>query len=148
MKRLEYDADLTAAKARQRILVEGIERGAVDHHLSAVWTFQSRHHHQKGGFPRARRTDQGDRVTRCHGEADVLENVHARRGRAEREIDVRDGNGIRLDAGQWRGFDETVHGSVLWYFRWCGREADGDVRANACVGARDDGGGTGVCRAL
>src|ERR1700693_2899777 len=33
MKRLEYDADLTAAKARQRILVEGIQRGAGDHHL-------------------------------------------------------------------------------------------------------------------
>ena len=52
VKRLEHDTDLTAAKARQRVLVEGIERGAVDHHLSAVGTLQSRHHHQQGGFPR------------------------------------------------------------------------------------------------
>ena len=53
MKRLEHDADLAAAKARQRVLVEGIERGAVDHHFSAVGTLQSRHDHQQGGFPRA-----------------------------------------------------------------------------------------------
>ena len=53
MERLEHDADLAAAKARQRVLVEGIERGAVDHHLSAVRTLQSRHHHQQRGFSRA-----------------------------------------------------------------------------------------------
>ena len=53
MKRLEHDADLTAAKARQRVLVEGIERGAIYYHLSAVGTLQSRHHHQKRGLPRA-----------------------------------------------------------------------------------------------
>ena len=46
VERLEDDADLAAAEARQRVLVEGIERRAVDHHLSAVRTFQSRHHHQ------------------------------------------------------------------------------------------------------
>ncbi len=53
MKRLEHDADLAAAKARQRVLVEGIERRAVDHHLSAVRTLQPRHHHQQGRFARA-----------------------------------------------------------------------------------------------
>jgi hypothetical protein len=53
VKRLEHDADLTAAKARQRVLVEGIERGAVDYHFSAVGPLQSRHDHQQGGFPRA-----------------------------------------------------------------------------------------------
>ena len=52
VKRLEHDADLAAAKARQRVLVEGIESGAVDHHLSAIGTLQSRHHHQKRGFSR------------------------------------------------------------------------------------------------
>ena len=52
VKRLEHDADLAAAKARQRVLIEGIESGAVDHHLSAIGTLQSRHHHQKRGFSR------------------------------------------------------------------------------------------------
>ena len=53
MKRLEHDADLAAAEAGQRVLVEGIERRAVDHHLSAVRTLQPRHHHQQGRFARA-----------------------------------------------------------------------------------------------
>ena len=63
MKRLEDDADLAAAEARQRVLVEGIERRAVDHHLSAIRTLQPRHHHQQRGFARARRADQADRLT-------------------------------------------------------------------------------------
>ena len=53
VKRLEHDADLAAAEAGQRVLVEGIERRAVDHHLSAIGAFQPRHHHQQGGFARA-----------------------------------------------------------------------------------------------
>ena len=53
MKRLEHDADLPAAETRQSVLVEGIERSAVDHHLSAVRTLQPRHHHQQGRFARA-----------------------------------------------------------------------------------------------
>ena len=100
MKRLEYDADLAAAKARQRVLVEGIERGAVDHHLSAIRTLQPRHYHQQCGFPRARRADQADRFTRRHAQADIFEDMYARRARAQREIDVRNGNGVRLEAGQ------------------------------------------------
>jgi len=50
MKRLENDADLTAPKTRQCVLIEGIERGSVDHHLSAVGTLQSRHHHEERRF--------------------------------------------------------------------------------------------------
>jgi hypothetical protein len=53
MERLEYDADLAAAEAGEGVLVEGIERRAVDYHLSAVRTFQPRHHHQQGRLPRA-----------------------------------------------------------------------------------------------
>ena len=53
MEGLEDDADLAAAEAGQRVLVEGIERRAVDHHLSAIRTLQPRHHHQQRGFARA-----------------------------------------------------------------------------------------------
>src|SRR5207245_9063752 len=66
--------------------------------------------------------------------------MNARRARAEREIDVRDGNGVRREAGKLRGFDETVHGSVIWHFRSSGREAGADVRAHTRVDGRlDDG---------
>jgi hypothetical protein len=88
MERLEYDADLAAAKARQRVFVESIERGAIDHHLSAVGTLQSRHHHQKGGFSRPRRTDQADRFAGGDAQADIFQDVHPRGAAAEREIDV------------------------------------------------------------
>src|SRR6476619_3327933 len=117
MKRLEHDADLTAAKARQRVLVEGIERGAIDYHLSAVGTLQSGHHHQKRGFPRAGWSDQANRLTRRHATTDIFANVNERGAGAEREIDVGDENGVRLEAGQRGGFDETVHGSVIWHLR-------------------------------
>ena len=53
VERLEDDADLPAAETREIVLVEGIERGAIDHHLSAVRTLQTRHHHQQGRLPRA-----------------------------------------------------------------------------------------------
>ena len=53
MEGLEDDADLAAAEAGQRVLVEGIERRAADHHLSAIRTLQPRHHHQQRGFARA-----------------------------------------------------------------------------------------------
>ena len=100
VKRLEHDADLAAAKACQRVLVEGIERGTADHHFSAVRTLQSRHHHQQGGFSRTGGADQADRFTWSDPQADILEDVDARRARAEREIDVRDGDGVRHEAGQ------------------------------------------------
>jgi len=98
MKRLEDDADLAAAKARQRVLVEGIERRAVDHHLSAVRTFQPGHHHQQRGFSGARRPDQAERLARGHAQADILQNVDACSARAEGEVDVGDGNGVRRKA--------------------------------------------------
>ena len=144
MERLEHDPDLAAAKARQRVLVEGIERGAVDHHLSAIRTLQPRHYHQQCGFPRARRADQADRFTRRHAQADIFEDMYARRARAQREIDVRNGNGVRLEAGQRRGFDETVHGSVIWHFGHCGRGAGVDVRAHTRVGSRPGNGGNSI----
>src|SRR5439155_17780576 len=59
--------------------------------------------------------------------------MNARRARAEREIDVLDGNGVRLEAGELRGFDEAVHGSVIWHFRGCGRGPTWAVRAHTRV---------------
>ncbi len=100
MERLEHDTDLTATEARQRVLVEGIERRAVHHHLSAVRTFQPRHHHQQGRFARTRRSNQADRLARCHTKADIFQDMYACGAGAEREIDVGNGNGVRLEAGQ------------------------------------------------
>ena len=65
MEGLEYDADVAATKPCEGVLVEGIERGAVEHHLSAVRTLEAGHHHQKGGLAGARRPDQADRFALC-----------------------------------------------------------------------------------
>src|SRR5882762_7130396 len=69
--------------------------------------------------------------------------MYPRRARAEREIDVGNGNGVRLDAGEGRGFDETVHGSVIWHFRQRGRGPVWDVRAHTRVDYGLDDGGNG-----
>ena len=53
MEGLEHDADLAAAKPREPVFVESIERRSVDHHLPAVGTLQPRHHHQQRRLPRA-----------------------------------------------------------------------------------------------
>src|ERR1700730_3608363 len=100
MKRLENDTDLAAAEARQGVLIEGIERGSVDHHLSAVGTLQSRHHHEERRFSRTRRPDQAERFARSYAQADILENVNARCARTERQVDVGDGNAVWHKTGQ------------------------------------------------
>ena len=44
--------------------------------------------------------DQADRFTRGHIEADIFQDMNACRARAQREIDVGDGDGVRPEAGQ------------------------------------------------
>ena len=100
MERLEYDTDLAAAEAGEGILVEGIERRSVDHHFSAVRPLQPRHHHQQSRLSRTGRTDQADRLARCHTKADIFQDMNACRAAAKREVDVGNGNGVRREAGQ------------------------------------------------
>src|SRR5579863_9026195 len=88
VKRLKDDADLTASKTRQYILIEGIESGSVDYHLSTVGTLQARHHHEECRLSRTRRPDQAKRFARRDTQADVLQNMDTCRARAERQVDV------------------------------------------------------------
>ena len=101
--------------------LEGIEGGAVHHHLSAVGAFQSRHDHQERGLARAGRTDQADRFPRSDAQADILQDMHARGARAEREVDVGDGDRCPAQCRRDARFDEAVHGSVIWHFGRRGR---------------------------
>src|ERR1700730_1014591 len=69
--------------------------------------------------------------------------MYACRARAEREVNVGNGYGVRLDAAEGRGCDETVHGSVIWHIRQCGRGPVADLRAHTRVDYGLDDGGSG-----
>jgi len=51
-------------------------------------------------------------------------------------------SGLMPARDEW--FDETVRARSYGTIRWCGREADRDVRANARVSPAMNGGGTGL----
>ena len=59
MERLEHDADPRAPKARERVLAKAAEAGAVNLDRARIGPLKARHHHQQGGFARARRPDEG-----------------------------------------------------------------------------------------
>src|SRR5215471_9635773 len=78
---------MAAAKPRQRILVKRAERLARDRDRARVGTFQPGHDHQQGRFAGAGRADHSDRLALSYMEVDVLEDMHAERVLAERQID-------------------------------------------------------------
>lgn len=88
LERLEDNADLFSTKARQRVFVEAGEVAVVDQDLAAVRPLQSGERHEQGGFARPGGADESDRLTACYGQADLLQDVDARRARAEGEIDL------------------------------------------------------------
>ena len=90
---LEHDADLAAAKARERILVEPADFLARDRDRARIGPLQPGHHHQQRRFARARRTDQADRLAAPYIERDVLEDMNPRRAAAERQVDARKRDG-------------------------------------------------------
>ena len=96
MERLEHDADLAAAKARQRVLVERIEILAGDGDRAAIGPLQPRHHHQQRGLARTRRSDQANRLAAAYIQVDVFENMDAGRPLPERKIDAGQCNGRAL----------------------------------------------------
>ena len=102
MEGLEHDADVAAAKARERVLVEPSEIRAGHHDRAGVRPFEPGQHHQQRRFARAGRTDQADRLAATYIQVDVFEDMNPGRAAAERKIDAgeRDGRtfAVRLAA--------------------------------------------------
>ena len=101
VKGLEYNADLTAAKARQRILVKVREVRSRDHDRAGVGAFEPRHHHQQRGLSGARGSDESNGLAARYFKIDVFEDMNTGGAPAEREIDLRkrdrgigDGNAV------------------------------------------------------
>ncbi len=99
MEGLEDDPDIAPAEARQRILAKRVKRFAGDGYRAGVGPLQSSHHHQQRGLARARRTDHSDRLAAAYIEVDVLEDVHARRTAAERQVDPAERDRSAVAAG-------------------------------------------------
>src|ERR1700751_3861665 len=78
---------MTAAKPCQRILVKRVERLARDGDGAGVRAFKPGNHHQQSRFPGARWPDHSDSFTLPYMEFYVLEDVHAERTFAERQVD-------------------------------------------------------------
>ena len=84
MERLEHDADIAAAEARQGVLVERAEGFARDHDRAGVGALQPRRHHQQRRLARAGRADQADRLALSYMQVDVFENMNAGRAPSQR----------------------------------------------------------------
>ena len=83
MKRLKDDADPGAAKFRQRVLAQAVQRNAVDCYRTAIGAFEARHRHQQGRFSRTRGADKPDGLAARDGEAYIAQNMDARRAAAQ-----------------------------------------------------------------
>ena len=88
VERLEHDADMAPAKARERILVERAQILSRDVHRPGVGPLQSGRDHQQGRFARTGRADKANRLAGPYMQADVFENMDPRSVPAEREIDA------------------------------------------------------------
>jgi len=88
VERLEHDADMPSAKARERVLVERAQVLPRDVDRPGVGPLQSGRDHQQGRFARAGRANQANRLAGTYMKADVFENMDPRSVPAEREIDA------------------------------------------------------------
>ena len=88
VERLEHDADMPSAKARERVLVERAQVLAGDMHRAAVRLLQPGRDHQQSRLARPGRPDQANRLAGTYMKADVFENMDPRSVPAEREIDA------------------------------------------------------------
>src|SRR5262249_4334907 len=88
VERLEYDADVAAAKASEGILAEQRERLARDRDRAGVRPLQSGHDHQQGRFAGTRRADQADCLTALYIEVDLFEDMNAGRAPPQRQVDA------------------------------------------------------------
>ena len=106
MEGLEDDADVRAAKPRERVLAQTAELDAVDLDLAFVRALESGHDHQQRRFARTGGADDADRLAVGDCQTDVAQDMHTRGAPAEAEIDAahRDcGKGHRVGNPEARG---------------------------------------------
>jgi hypothetical protein len=83
MEGLKDDADILAAKARERVLVEFLKLFAVNPHRARIRPFQSGHHHEERRLPRARRPQQANSLAAPYMKIDIAQDVDAGGAAAE-----------------------------------------------------------------
>ena len=106
VERLEHDADMAAAEARQRVFVERVQIFAGHRDRAGVGALQPGHHHQQRGFARAGRADEANCLAAAYIQVDVFEDMDAGRPLPEREI----------DAGK-RDRRAASEGAFMWFYR-------------------------------
>ena len=94
MKGLKDDADMLAAKARERVLVKLLQFLAGDQRGAGVRPLQSGHHHQQRRFAGAGRAEEADRLAAAYIEVDLSQDMDAGSAAAERQVDAGQRDGV------------------------------------------------------
>ena len=108
MERLEHDADMAAAKARQAVLVEGAQVLAGNRHMAGIGPFKTGQRHQERRLAGPRRADQAHRLAGRDGKRDPLEDVHAGGAASEAEVDIFQHDGHMVVAVLALGLDPLL----------------------------------------
>ena len=104
MEGLEDDANVAAAKIRQRILAKPMQGRAVDMDFAGIEPFQPGQHHQQRRFSRSRRPDDADGFTRIDTEVDPLEHMDRGGVAPQRQIGpLQRDDGVRQDKPSYIG---------------------------------------------
>ncbi len=94
MESLKHDADILAAKARQRVLVEPLQLLAVDLHRAGIRPLQPGHHHEERRLAGARRAQQANSLAAPYMKVDVAQDMNAGGAAAERQVDPAEHDGV------------------------------------------------------
>lgn len=94
LERLKNDPYVLATEARQIVFGHCVQVASADPNQPGVGTLQSGEGHEQRRFSRAGRPQKADGFTTADCEGDALQNVHAGRPVAEREIDPGEFNDI------------------------------------------------------
>ena len=78
MERLKHDADIPAAKARERVLVELPQVLAGDDDGAGIRPLQPGHHHEQRRFAGTGRAEQANRLAAADIEVDVCRRIWTR----------------------------------------------------------------------
>src|SRR5262249_21709999 len=93
VKRLENNAHVTAAKARQFVLIKAAQVLARDGHRAGICVFKAGHDHQEGRFARTGGTNETDCLAAPYMQVDIFEDMNAGRPVPERKIATGKRNG-------------------------------------------------------